>query len=368
MNILAVTPFPPQKSGGATSVYEFFIRLTTQGYNFKVISYLTSIKYSSNLESVGLDLGKETSFKRGVKFIFNSIRVGRKLNKKIHFDLIYGKNITSPSFAAYFLSLLTRKPLVVHTSGADIQELDPNQERQIFSKGFLFFLTKFLRRRVLSRASIVIANNKIDFQVLRDIGFKEKTILLRNGVDKEKFSPGVKEVKDYPTLIFVGRAEIEKNPDHLLEIASELKNPLLLIGGSHEEFSRFGEISKNVEVIGITNEIETLYKKADIFIQTSSSEGLSNALLEAMASGNVPITYPSGDAIYIIENGINGFICNSKEEIIDKVKYLTENKNKLQEMGENALKTIHEQFDWSKSVKEMDNILKNFKEIEKEKI
>ena len=81
-----------------------------------------------------------------------------------------------------------------------------------------------------------------------------------------------------------------------------------------------------------------------------------------MASGNVPITYSSGDAIYIIKNGVNGFLCNSMEEIIEKINYLTENKNRLQEMGENAYNTIHEQFDWSNSVKEMDDILRKFEE------
>lgn len=359
MNILAVTPFPPQKDGGSTSVYEFFKRMSTQGYNIKVISYLTSHKVSPNLESIGMNLGMRMSFRRGIKFIFNAVKVGKKLNKKYDFDVVYAKNITSPSFVAYFLSKLLRKPLVVHTSGGDIQELDSKQKRHRFSRGMLFFLTKFLRKRVLERATTIIANNKVDFQILNNLGFEEKTVLIRNGVDKERFfSSPKKRGENAPILIFVGRPEREKNPGHILEIANRVKNPLLLIGGSKEEFSNFGELSSNIKVIGITDKIEEYYKESDIFIQTSSSEGLSNALLEAMSSRNVPITYPSGDAIFLIKNGHNGFLCDNTDEIVEKINFLSINFDEYQKISENARKTIEEKFDWSESVKKMNEVFK----------
>ena len=362
MNILAISPFPPQKDGGSTSVFEFFKRMSTQGYNIQVISYLASHKVNPNLESFGLNLGMRMSFMRGIKFILNAIRTGKKLNKKSDFDFIYAKNITSPSFAAYFLSRILKKSLVVHTSGGDIQALDPNTRRYRFTRGPLFLLTRFLRKKVLKKATIIIANNNIDYQVLSGLGFKDKTVLIRNGVDKDKFS-SVRKVKEekIPTLIFVGRPEREKNPDHILEIASKVTNPLILIGGEEEEFSRFGEISPNINVIGMTDEIEKYYKKADIFIQTSSSEGLSNALLEAMSSRNVPLTYPSGDAIYVIKNEQNGFICNNVDEIVEKIKYLNKNQDKFLQMSDNARQTIHDQFDWNESVKKMHNVFSDLK-------
>lgn len=362
MNILGVSPFPPQKNGGATSVYEFFMRLSSQGYNIKIISYLTSLQLSPNLESIGLNLGTRMSFTRGIKFILKAVRTGIKLNKKNNFDFIYGKNITSPSFAAYILSLFLRKPLIVHTSGGDIQEMDPDYKGHKFSKGFLSFLTKLFRKLVLARAIVIIANCKIDYQVLNKIGYEKKTVLIRNGVDTERFSP-VDKKKDGElfSLIFVGRAEKEKNPDHIIEIANKVKNPLIMIGGTKEEFQKFGNLSPNVEVVGITDRIEEYYRRADIFIQTSKSEGLSNALLEAMASKNVPITYPSGDAIFLIKDDYNGYLCNSAREVIERINFLNSNQDKLVQIGENAYKTIHEQFDWSKSVKKMNEVFMNIK-------
>jgi len=363
MDILVISPFPPQKDGGSTSVFEFFKRLSLLDYRIKVISYLTSQEVNPNLESIGMDLGMRMSLMRGIKFIIKAFRTGKKLNKKHDFDVIYAKNITSPAFVAYFLSKILRKSLIVHTSGADIQELDSNQQRFRSNKGFLFFLTRILRKKVLKKATTIIANNQIDFQILHDLGFKDKTILIRNGVDKERFSSLPKEKTNKAlSLIFVGRPEIEKNPDHILEIASKLKNPLFLIGGSEEEFSDFGAISPNVNVIGMTDEIEKYYKDADIFIQTSSSEGLSNALLEAMSSRNVPLTYPSGDAIFLIENGINGYICENTNDIIDKINFLNSDFTRFKEISENARRTIEEKFDWNESVSKMNEVFLKLKE------
>jgi len=358
MNVLAISPFPPQKDGGSTSVREFFTRLSQRDYKIKVISYLTSVKISENLESIGLNLGTRMSLMRGMKFFIKAIRVGLKLNRENSFDLIYSKNITSPSFVAYFLSIFTRKPLIVHTSGADIQELDSVNQGFKITQGSLFLLTKFFRKRVLNKSSKIIANNHIDYQILVDLGYKDKAVLIRNGVDKQKFSSPKKIKKESLTLIFVGRPEKEKNPDHILEIAEQVNNRLILIGGSKEEFLKFGEISSNIELIGLTDKIEDYYKEADIFIQTSSSEGLSNALLESMSCRNVPLTYPSGDAIFLIKDGYNGFICNSVKEIVDKIAFLSDNQDKFLEMSENARLTIHEQFDWEDSANKMDEVFK----------
>ncbi len=59
-------------------------------------------------------------------------------------------------------------------------------KRHKFSKGFLSFLTKLFRKIVLARAIVIIANCKIDYQVLNKIGYEKKTVLIRNGLIKRK--------------------------------------------------------------------------------------------------------------------------------------------------------------------------------------
>ncbi|MHA1230327.1 MAG: glycosyltransferase family 4 protein [Candidatus Helarchaeota archaeon] len=361
MKILAISPFFPQRNGGATSIYEFFSRLTSQyDYQISVISYTKSIHISKNLEVVGFNLPDRTSFSRGIRFIFRAIFHGLKLCRRTDYDFIYSKNITTPSIVAYILSLIKQKPLVVHTSGGDIQELDPDNTSFRFTRGMIRFITFFIRKKILKRATIIIANCYTDYSVLEKLGFSSKTEIIRNGVDLQRFYPlENKIIPDVPRLIFVGRPEPEKNPDHVLEIASRISNPFLIIGGTVEEFKRYGDIPNNVKIIGIVGNIEEYYRNADIFIQTSSSEGLSNALLEAMASGNVPVTYPSGDAPMIIKNGENGYICKNQEEVIDIVKFLGEHKEELERIGRNALNTIHSLFAWDSSVSKLDSILRS---------
>ena len=48
------------------------------------------------------------------------------------------------------------------------------------------------------------------------------------------------------------------------------------------------------------------FQASDVFILPSVSEGLSNAMLEAMACGLACVVHPHGGALDAIENGISG--------------------------------------------------------------
>jgi len=358
MKILAVAPFPPQQNGGATATYNFLTRLADKGHFIEVISYLDSHRYNENLNVTGINTKHRTSFFRGINFILNSIRKGIKIGKKLKPDIIYSKNLVSPSFAGYFISKFLKKPLIVHTSGVDIQELDPQKRYWQSSRGLGLKLSINFRKRILKRATTIIANCITDLNILEQLGFGSKTIMLYNGVDKERFSSNKKNFhkKEY-TICFVGRPEVEKNPHIILEIANKIPNKILLAGGTEEEYAKFGNISSNVKTVGLIKEIEKIYEESELFILPSSSEGLSNAMLEAMSMELVSLVYPSGDAKYLIEDGINGFLCESAEMLLEKITYLQNNQKSAEIIGKNARKYIVDNFDWNQSSDTFEKIL-----------
>ncbi len=60
--------------------------------------------------------------------------------------------------------------------------------------------------------------------------------------------------------------------------------------------------------------VEDYFKASDFFINPSESEGLSNALLEAMACGAVPISSRTSGVIDVISDGENGYIFNTGDK------------------------------------------------------
>jgi glycosyltransferase involved in cell wall biosynthesis len=92
----------------------------------------------------------------------------------------------------------------------------------------------------------------------------------------------------------------------------------LLIAGEGNERRTLEELSselgvrKNVSFLGFRSRYELLelYNLADIFTLASYSEGLPRVLIEAMASGCIPIVTNVGDAEVVVKEGFNGFLVN----------------------------------------------------------
>lgn len=83
----------------------------------------------------------------------------------------------------------------------------------------------------------------------------------------------------------------------------------------------------------ISNEyLPGFYQKSDIFVQTSSYEGFSIALTEAMANGCCPIVtdIPSG-SVQIIQDGVNGYLVSVGDisGFIERIKILNKDRVKL---------------------------------------
>ncbi|PZO06777.1 MAG: hypothetical protein DCF27_12130 [Lysobacteraceae bacterium] len=129
---------------------------------------------------------------------------------------------------------------------------------------------------------------------------------LANGVDTAKFRPQSEreryELKQklgiglHRAVIYVGRLSHEKNPDGLLHAWSKAR-PLLtadwklvFVGdgpmrGELESTVRANGFEADVLFAGQQSRVEQWMGAADIYVSSSHREGLSNTLLEAMASG-----------------------------------------------------------------------------------
>ena len=85
--------------------------------------------------------------------------------------------------------------------------------------------------------------------------------------------------------------------------------------------------------------VKRLYPAVDVFVLPSYSEGISNAVMEAMASGCWTITTDVGGHSEIIENNVNGFLIapKSQKDLDDILSYtLAHYDERREEIGKAA--------------------------------
>lgn len=175
-----------------------------------------------------------------------------------------------------------------------------------------------------------------------------KIVKICNGVDSDRFAPQSKSNGSDPidlkindpnsiNIGTVGRMEEVKNTISLLRAFIELRSrggydnvSLSLIGdGSQrlkiEEECRNSGLEKSVWMPGSRDDIPQLMQKLDLFVLPSLAEGISNTILEAMASG-LPIiaTDVGGNGELVKDNGIIVPPANDKA-LADAIATLVDN-------------------------------------------
>lgn len=158
--------------------------------------------------------------------------------------------------------------------------------------------------------------------------------------------------------LFVGRLdEKSKRVSYILDIWKELEKAnngwkLVIVGsGRSEKFYR--HLTKKYGLKNISfeghQEPKDYYKKAKIFFMSSAYEGQPMTLLEALPMGCVPIVINDFEsASDMIDNGINGYLVDSKKEFIDKSNLIMNDSHRIREMAENGI-TSCQKFDRNKT-------------------
>ena len=183
--------------------------------------------------------------------------------------------------------------------------------------------------------------------------------VISNGVDLNAFSPKCDgRGGDVVRLLTVGRLSSTKRVDMLIGAVEVLvrrgrKVFLVVAGGGagREELDRIvGEksLGSNVEIMGRveSEQMAELYGRADIYVSASMQEGMSNAMLEAMASG-LPIVTTSCEGVDELI-GDNGIVVggDSAGDIAEAVMGLADDSKRFEGMCV-AARVRAEEFTWS---------------------
>lgn len=131
------------------------------------------------------------------------------------------------------------------------------------------------------------------------------------------------------TFIFAGRLVADKRLEVLFEAALSCAAamepagiaPRLVLLGDGPEGSRLRQEARTRDPLGhihFPGYVADVYPelwKADFFISASKREGQSNALLEAMSAGLIPIIYGASGATDVVSHGKTGFLVDESDPL-----------------------------------------------------
>jgi len=164
-----------------------------------------------------------------------------------------------------------------------------------------------------------------------------------NGVDVERFGPGRARPSDAPwgahehpiVIGTVGRLERTKNQGLLLDAFARLVAPVpersrtlwLVVAGdgpdrtSLESRARTLGIAERVWFAGSRSDVPAVMRALDVFVLPSLNEGISNTLLEAMASARPVVATSVGGNPELVEDQVTGFLVASQQpdELADRI-------------------------------------------------
>lgn len=164
-------------------------------------------------------------------------------------------------------------------------------------------------------------------------------------------------------VIYLGRLHEVKGIRYLIDAVSLIENcPEVIIAGygPEEETLKTMAAGRNIIFTGRVSEVEDVFMQGKIFVLPSLSEGLPQAMLEAMSYGLPVIATKVGGIPDVIKHGKNGYLVEPKrpEEIKKYLECLLMDEHVYKEMSENCLNEI-KKYSWENILIKVEDVMKH---------
>ena len=176
-----------------------------------------------------------------------------------------------------------------------------------------------------------------------------------------------------PTLLSVGRLHAQKNVGYLLNLVSAIKGKTeiraQIIGDGPER----PNLEATAAALGITDcvqfngwlsreAVREAYQSATFLVHASSYEGMSNVILEALASGLPVAASQIPENTELIQDGANGFLfdpAGDPAQLADRILPLFADQTSWAQLSAEARATIEKRFSWNQAADLYEELLSN---------
>lgn len=247
---------------------------------------------------------------------------------------------------------LARVPIVIHTvHGFAFHE--ESSRSAVWTYAFIERIAAHVADRV-----VTVSNFHRDWALKLGIGNTQNLVSIPNGIlpkraESSRPREQIRDVMGLRTAEFVvlsiGRLAPQKGLEYLIDsirLLSKRGLPpfrLLIVGDGPllpllKARSRELSVESKVEFLGFQNDVGALLKAADLVVLPSLREGLSIALLEAMAASKPIVTTTIGSNLEVTAGGAVALIVPPKNSIAlaDAISELMRDPAKATRLGEAA--------------------------------
>ena len=360
----------PPLGGGAANATKYILKEFSQRNDLKIDLVTSAIgdkyvqeKLGKNVIVHRLPIGKKPNTlnyqTQGelLKYSWQSYWFAKKLIKKNKYDLIHSFFAVPCGFISYLLKKQYKIPYIVSLRGSDV----PGYSERFQS---LYKIITPIIHLVWHNAQAVVTNSKGLTELAQKSDPKQHFLEIVNGVDTDFYKPGARTVADRQKefrILLASRLTKRKGFKYAIEAFAKLvkKYPQITMRIAGGEGNATEELKEQVQKLkledkikftGLYNKDESaeIYNWADVFVMPSLNEGMSNNLLEALASGLPVLMTPTGGAEELVNNGQNGYLIKMKDvnSIVEKLDFLINNPQKCEEFGK-ASRRMAEEMSWS---------------------
>jgi glycosyltransferase involved in cell wall biosynthesis len=174
---------------------------------------------------------------------------------------------------------------------------------------------------------------------------------------------------DKTILLYVGRLNAIKGVDVLLHgwslVPGQVRDNtrLVLVGGDADNEDLLNmvaslRIDESVVLVGTQKAVRDYYWAADVFVLASRTEGLSVALLEAMACGLPVVASRVGGTPDVVQDDVNGLLFESENcsQLAQRLASMVTKRDSWADMGAHARQSVIDYADMDACVRQMSDL------------
>lgn len=264
-----------------------------------------------------------SSFPLRLRALFGYL-MSRKRILQSDVDVLY---VHSPECAIPFLYGKRRKPLVFHQHGSG----NPvSTAKFVWARNkFIIWVFDQIHRLIYRRADWIVAIDRLCLDQANRAGAVQKTTLIMNTVDTDRFCPDhdirhrmrstLSVSGDDLIVLFVGRLEDVKQVDLLIKslthVTQQFPAQLFIAGDGTKQES----LQAMAQCLGLSSVVHFLgrvshdilhqyYNLADVLVLPSKMEGVPMVILESLACGTPVVASSVGGIPDLVRTGENGLL------------------------------------------------------------
>ena len=363
--------FPPLGAGAATATKYLGAALSRRGNRVVVLTSaykgLPAVSEEDGMTVIRLPALRTSIHRSGIMqmtaYMWAGCRRASGIAKKYDIDRSIAFFSIPGGVVARWLQYRRSVPYAVSLRGGDVPGTEPGLR-------LLYKMLTGLRRNIMRHAQYVSAPSA-GLKQLSERADPFTVQVIPNGVDYEYFKPAEQSGPPSLILLSVGRLHQQKNVHRMLETMRAIRDQsgiavMARVIGDGPERQNLEKIVRQLNLVDAVSfegwlsrgDVAEAYRSATVLVQLSRYEGMSNTVLEALASGLPVVASRVPGNIELIEPDGNDLLFDLAEDVTKiarAIVHLYKNPDLRKQLSNRARQRVISNYSWDRVAEMFEN-------------